>query len=43
VYQIGEDQALSCCVIGTSGDIFVPNRTWSQAVQRGVGISSTRT
>ena len=29
VYQIGEDQVLSCCVIGTSGDILMPKRTWS--------------
>ena len=29
VYQIGEVQPRSCCVIGTSGDILIPKRTWS--------------
>jgi hypothetical protein len=42
VYQIGEDQARSCTVIGTSGDILILNRAWSYAVQRGVGISIAR-
>ncbi len=28
-YQIGDVQARSCCVIGTSGDIFTPKRTAS--------------
>ncbi len=41
-YQIGDVQARSCCFIGTSSLIFTPKRTWSYAVQRGVGISITR-
>ena len=41
-YQIGDVHARSCCFIGTSALIFTPKRTWSYAVQRGVGISITR-
>ena len=29
VYQMGEDQARSSCVIGTSVDILIPKRSWS--------------
>ena len=42
VYQMGEAQARSCTVMGTSGGIFTPKRAASYAVQRGVGISITR-
>ena len=42
VYQIGELQARSWVVIGTLGSILILNYAASYAVQRGVGISSTR-
>ena len=41
-YQIGDVHARSCCFMGTSSLIFTPKRTWSYAVQRGVGISIAR-
>ena len=42
-YQIGEVYARSCVVRGTSGGISIPKNFASYAVQRGVGISITRT
>src|SRR5664280_2075940 len=42
VYQIGEDQARSCPVSGTTSGGVKPALTDWMRVQRGVGISSTR-
>jgi hypothetical protein len=42
VYQIGDVNARSCVVIGTFGSILTLKYAASYAVQRGVGISSTR-
>ena len=43
VYQMGELKARSWCTSGTFFGIGSLNRTWSWSVQRGVGISRTRT
>ena len=43
VYQIGDVYARSCSFIGTSSAMSIPNTLASKAVQRGVGISITRT
>jgi len=43
VYQIGDVYARSVTVIGTSSGIVMPKYLASKAVQRGVGISMTRT
>ena len=42
VYQIGEVQARSCPVSGTTSGGGTPALTAWMSVQRGVGISSTR-
>ena len=43
VYQIGDDQARSWIVVGMPSGIGRPLFTESKVVQRGVGISKTRT
>ena len=42
VYQMGEVQARSCPVSGTTSGAGIPAFTAWMRVQRGVGISSTR-